>query len=484
MGVRRVVRRTLGALSSAVAMTSAAGDRASNARRFRSNAGPDGDDLGRLQRRSRRAAVSHPHVRNGLRWRVRRAHGAGFGVDWESEAIQAEWDRWIWMADADGASAPLFRKVDQALYGEGLEGEAFLVARVRRIGDGTYVPLAIQTLPGTMLDRAHSRRRANGNRIRDGIEYGPRGNRVAYWFHRSHPGTRGVATSGRVRVRAAFVHHVYHPEEGGQSKGVPAFDGALDILADVDTTDDAAAKRIQAGQLFGGFIRRSAANAGAPLPGTAVEGDEDDETDEERVQRRQVRPATWVELDVGEEVTNLEPPDVAPLHKQFRNMMLTTAGLVAGVPKLLFTGETDGASDRVLKFQDTHTQADAEAYQAGVIEPAYRFVVRWFLQLGTSVGAWGDGETDAHAFVRPGRRYAHPQQEAAAQGLHLAQGAVSQTMLCAWNGTTYEQVCRDKQREKAIRERFGLTAADFATPAAAAAAAPPEDDDEAPRDGA
>ena len=107
-------------------------------------------------------------------------------------AIDRQWAAWLPVCDADGV---LDFYGLQSLVGRSLfeSGEAFVRIRPRRPEDRLPAPVQLQVLESDMLPMLDSQ---NGdNRIIQGIELNKLGQRVAYWFHGTHPGD-GMGSSG------------------------------------------------------------------------------------------------------------------------------------------------------------------------------------------------------------------------------------------------------------------------------------------------
>jgi lambda family phage portal protein len=137
------------------------------------------------------------------------------------EELQRLWLAWTDEADAEGLTDfyGLQRRAAREVF---LAGEVFFRIRMRRPSDGLTVPLQLQMLPAEMLPLEQTGIAANGNAIRQGIEFDRIGRRVAYHFFRRHPGdSTDPGLAGEiVRVPASEVIHVIDPVEGGQLRGV------------------------------------------------------------------------------------------------------------------------------------------------------------------------------------------------------------------------------------------------------------------------
>ena len=176
----------------------------------------------------------------------------------QREEIQRAWLEWTDAADADGLTD--FYGL-QALAARALfeAGECFIRIRERRPGDGLDVPIQLQMLEAEMCPWELNRQEPTGTAIRCGIEVNAIGRRVAYWFHRRHPGdsTEFIQSSAGdfyVRVPANQVIHLYNPLRPGQLRGVPWLTPSMIPLKILGDYDDAELERKRQAALIAGFI--------------------------------------------------------------------------------------------------------------------------------------------------------------------------------------------------------------------------------------
>ena len=123
------------------------------------------------------------------------AHAVGCGIKPSSlvedralkHQIQRLWLAWTDEADADGLT-DFYGLQTMAARAMFEAGECFFRFRARRPEDGLAVPLQLQMLSSEHLPLAKCETLPNGNEIIFGIELDRIGRRVAYHFHRTHPG--------------------------------------------------------------------------------------------------------------------------------------------------------------------------------------------------------------------------------------------------------------------------------------------------------
>jgi lambda family phage portal protein len=192
------------------------------------------------------------------------AHAVGAGIKPSSliedgalkDRIQRLWLAWTDEADADGLTDfyGLQAMAARAMFEA---GECFLRFRPRRPDDGLTVPLQLQMLSSEHLPLGKCETLPNGNEIIFGIELDRIGRRVAYHFHRTHPGdVRQGGVGELVRVPAEQVCHMFHPIAEGQIRGVPWVAPAMVRLWLLDQYRDAELDRKKVAAMFAGFVTR------------------------------------------------------------------------------------------------------------------------------------------------------------------------------------------------------------------------------------
>ncbi|MEA5163580.1 phage portal protein, partial [Cereibacter johrii] len=156
---------------------------------------------------------------------------------------------------------------------------------------------------------------SGGRAIRQGIEFDAVGRRVAYHFHRRHPGdpTEPGLAGETVRVPAEDVLHIVDPVESGQLRGVSRFAPAIVKLFLLDQYDDAELDRKKVAAMYAMFITSNDPDA-APLEGEL--GD-------------QVAPGQIVRLDPGEDMKVADPADSGATYEpfQYRTLLQVSAAL-------------------------------------------------------------------------------------------------------------------------------------------------------------
>lgn len=117
-------------------------------------------------------------------------------------------------------------------------GEIFVRKRIRRETDNLPIRLQLEPIEADQCDETMTQSLPANGRIVQGIEHSGSGRRVAYHFHREHPGSSLASLSaGTVRIRARDIAHAFRVERPGQVRGMSWLSSIavrLGIVSDYD----------------------------------------------------------------------------------------------------------------------------------------------------------------------------------------------------------------------------------------------------------
>lgn len=367
--------------------------------------------------------------------------------------LDALWKRWCDVADADGGDFYALQTLaTTALI---VSGECFLRVRPRRQKDGLAVPVQFQLIEADqlpLLDRVLD----NGNRIVHGIEFDGIGRRVAYWFHRNHPGDAGLVDFNElVRVPAELVSHVYSPDRPGQLRGVPMMAPILAKLRGVGDFDDAVLERQKLANLFTGFVERPPSSAESridPVTGQPVM------LDLSGIPMAAMEPGTMQELLPGESVKFSEPPDAGAGYADFMRQQYLAIAAGVGLPYELLTGDLRDVSDRALRVRLNQWLRHVDLLQWQVIIPRVcGFMRRAWVDAALLSGALDSAGHQAALNVEwspPRQRHIQPVQDVQALRAEVEAGFRSRASVLAEYGSEAVLVdaerAADLEREKSL----------------------------------
>src|SRR5579859_833582 len=307
--------------------------------------------------------------------------GAGITPSWKEGApgkaqISDRWKEWVDEADSEGLTDfyGLQRRVARELF---VAGECFIRRRPRRLSDGLAVPLQLQLMPSEICPTEWMLKLENGNWIRQGIEFNPIGQRVAYHFWKVNPGdiTQSFDFGKLHRVPASEVIHIHDPLEAGQIRGLPRLTAAIVPLWEIDGYDDAEVARKKTAALLGVFFSRA-----DPEGELFDKYREDQAKNTDGVAEITLEPATAHVLPPGTTTTVLEPADVGNNYEAFQYRMLTRICAALGLPYASVTGDLVKANYSNQRAALLELRRRMEGLQNGVlIHQACRPVMKWWL---------------------------------------------------------------------------------------------------------
>lgn len=304
-----------------------------------------------LRSRSRDSVRNNAWIRRGINNWVANEVGTGFvptsmAPDPKfAAAANKLWALWSKEADADGV-LDVYGLQALAVRARQEAGEAFIRLRPRRLEDGLTVPLQLQMLESDHVPFEKNEDGAD-RIIRQGIEFSPIGQRVAYWMYSRHPGEMGGGNLELKRVFAKDVIHHYAPLRIGQVRGMPWTIQALIKAKDFDEYDDAELQRKKIRAHFTGVIERENFDENDwefdPFTGDKIE------RDGSGVGMGNLEPGSFPALLPGEKI-NLFKGDEAGLgYADYCRQQLMAAAAALDLPYEILSGDMRNVNDRILR---------------------------------------------------------------------------------------------------------------------------------------
>lgn len=372
------------------------------------------------------------------------------------KALTDLWLRWVQQSDADGV-LNFYGQQALAVRSWLDSGEVFVRKRVRRLSSGLVVPVQVQLLEAEfvpLLDVDMWPGLPRGNKIRSGIELDNRGQRVAYWMYREHPGDdTSMDISRFLRIPASEVLHVYEVKRPGQLRGVSALAPVLARLRSIADYDDAVLERQKLANLFAAFITRGIGTgvdvdpltnlpmdfgSGEPLMG--------------------LQPGIMQELDYGQDIKFANPPEAGTTYSDYMRTQHLGTAAAAGMPYEVFSGDIKDISDRTLRVVINEFRRFAEQRQWHTIIPMFCQPVRqWWTDACVMAGLVSESEAVDVALVEwapHGWAYIHPVQDVQGRKLEVDAGFRSRSSVVSASGddpdVVDEERAADIEREKAL----------------------------------
>ena len=305
-------------------------------------------DLPDLRERSRDLNRNDPHAAGITASVVTNVVGTGIRpqsrVDKESLGLEDEkvklfqkraeriWQKWIPFADAGDRMD--FNEIQRLVERQILENGEVIVAPLRLDEPRRPYSLALQVIEAdrlvTPLDKISDRK------IRHGVEVGERGQPVAYWIRKTHPGEAAL----RLRTPKADqctrypaynelgrpnLLHLYWVKRPGQTRGIPFFAPVVNLFKDLADYLEAELVGARVAACFTVFITKND-------PGFNPRGNQSSYTNAQGQRIEELEPAMIKHLAEGESISFANPSRPGNTFDPFVERILRTIGAGLGLP--------------------------------------------------------------------------------------------------------------------------------------------------------
>lgn len=389
----------------------------------RPGASPNADhasDARELRVRARALVQSVPYVARAVEALVADTIGTGIAprslaaAERDRKTIDAAWDEWVDIADADGLGN-FYSLQARAYRAMEIDGEVLIRIRVRRPEDGLRVPMQLQVLEIDWLDSSKNTV-VGGNTIVNGVEYSPIGKVVAYWLFDQHPGelVGSMRKSASSQVPADRIIHLYNPERPGQGRGFSRLSPVIARVRDLSTYEDAEQARKNLESRLAVLASGDLAQLQERPEGVAY-GAKD---------LGELASGGITELPPGLSITTLEPkPAPGYVETVKHSLHLIAAGI--GVPYESMTGDmadTNFSSARIRRID--YKRAVEQRQWLLLVPQLCQRVRRVWMEFAVLGGVIGKPEP-ATDWSTPKWEYVNPIQDVAADVAEVAGGLSS-----------------------------------------------------------
>lgn len=382
------------------------------------------------------------------------------------KAIVDLWSDFVRWCDADGVNNA-YAQQTLATRAFVTDGEVFGRKRSRFPSDGLPVPMQVQVLEADMcplMDAYAWPGLPVGSTIRSGIELNNRGQRIAYWFFKEHPGDRQFTVtdpSTLVRVAASEVIHMFEQKRAGQLRGVSMLAPVLTRLRNIGDYEDTTLERQKIANLFVGFITRNLPSMDPDDPNSgALTGLEQDIDIPSGAGLIPLKPGLIQELEDGQQFNFANPPEAGTTYSAYLRTAHMGTAAAAGIPYELFSGDIANISDRTLRVIINEFRRLAEQRQWQIVIPQWcQRVVDWFADAAVLAGLVGLDEVDdvrrcEHA--PHGWAYIHPTQDVQGKALEVSNGFRSRSSVIAERGDDPDTVDTERAADQKRNDDLGL----------------------------
>lgn len=415
-----------------------------------------------LVSRSRHMVRNNPWIQRAIKVDLSREIGKGIKPrpntpfkDFNAELVEL-WKDWAKHACIDGGGIyKLQRDVSRA---KKISGECFVIIVRPRSNSQLPVPLQFRVLESEYcpIGENSTATPLQGNEVIDGIEYNPKGAKVAYHLYKKHPNefrTRGHGFIGEVsRHPVSNVIHYFEDvrpsQRRGEPKGVQGF-----VKAQVyDKYTDAELVRKDIRSQFTGVIERPDFGVDDynydPITGNPLSFDKSD------VPILDLEAGTFPNLLAGEKLNLFDGDSSGTGYHEFQKWQMMAISSAYNVPYQLITGDYTGLNDRLWRAIINQYKREVEQEQELMMSLLCDVVWNNFVNRALFSGAVSL-PSGANAFnihrvkhVCHAWEFIHPVQDVQASILQVDNGFTSRkSVIDAIGSETIESVDTDNNED-------------------------------------
>jgi len=301
--------------------------------------------------------------------------------------------------------------------------------------------------------------------IRKGVELGSRGQPVAYWICKTHPGdvtySRKSPDSKEYIRYEAFnqygrpnILHLYWVKRPGQTRGEPFFSPVLNKFKDLADYMEAELVAARVAACFALFIKKTNAFDTAFNRSSGTENNK---------RLEEMEPGMIEYLNLNEDITSFNPQRPGSQFDPFVDKVLRFIGAGLNLPYELVIkdfSKTNYSSARAAilearKFFKCEQQWISEKF----CQPIYElFVDESYLRGEFEAVNYFEKRLDwtRGKWIAPGWGYIDPEKEINAASESIVNNLSTLADECAAHGRDWEEVLEQRQREETKRKELGL----------------------------
>jgi lambda family phage portal protein len=419
----------------------------------------------RLRNRSRDLARNNEYVRRylhllktnvigdrGFTLQVKATGATGALDEIGNAAIESSFKQWgkVGRCTADGKLSWVDAQ-KMAVEGLARDGEVFIV---KHRNSAFHDSFAIEFIEPDRVDEQLSRREANGNEIRMGVEFDKFRRPVAYHMLTYHPGDYDFTSTSQspkhVRVPADKVIHLFMPVRAGQTRGEPWTSGSLSAIKQLAGFREAAVVNARVGASKMGFFTSPSGDGFAA-----------DAMDQE-VPIIDAEPGTFHQLPTGVSFTSFDPQFPTSDFDSFHKSVLKGIASGLGVSYTSLANDLEATSYSSIRQGALEERDFYRQIQQFMMEHFIRPVYESWLEAAMEIDSFSlplrqfDRFSDASQFRGKAWSWVDPQKEMNAAILGLKHGILSLQDVASNYGKDVEELLAQIKRDKSLMEQFDV----------------------------
>ncbi len=387
------------------------------------------------------------------------------------KAAERVWRRWVPTADAQNRMN--FYAIQALCERQILEnGEVFVLRQMIQDESNRRYRLALEVIEA---DRVSTPPGKSGPNMRDGVELGDRGQPIAYWVRKNHPGDVGmglgyVGPGEWTRYEAVNrisghknILHLYLVKRPGQTRGEPIFSSVLGMFKNLGDVIEAALVTERIAACFSAFIKK-ANPYGAAQANTR--------TDAAGNKLEDIQPGMISYLQPGEEIQFADPSRPGGTFDPFVQVVLRSICANLNLPLQIVLKDFSRMNYSSARTALIEARRAFKVYQtwlaAHLCQPVYEWLLEeaWLKQELPAVDLFGEQHDDwtLTSWIAPGWGWVDPVKEVESSTMAIAGGVSTLAEECAAQGRDWEDTMRQRKREIDLANELGLTPAVVAGP--------------------
>lgn len=380
----------------------------------------------------------------------------------EDEAVQEEaeriWHDWCHMADA-GERMDFAEMQALALSQVWENGE--VLALPVRIEDGRESPLAVELIEADRLSQPEGK--AETDRFRAGVEFGPRGQPTFYHIEETHPGDVLIAPTAVKRrwrkvparvpgTNRPAVMHIYRVARPGQTRGIPLLAPVLDRFHFLGKYLEAELVAARVAACFTAMVKVEDP-MGARIAATTS-------TNRAGQRIQELEPGMIEYLAPNEDVSIVNPLRPNSALDAFVTRLLRDIGAAIGIPYELLAADyskTNYSSARAALLQGWGTFRRWQEWLAcRFCTPLWSMVMEDAQLAGLLPATLTPADLRAVRWIGPDMGWVDPTKEVQASADAIQTGLSTLAEECAARGRDWQEVMMQRKREQEMAETLGV----------------------------
>lgn len=365
-------------------------------------------DLHTLRNRSRDLRRNNAYIFRAVQAITNNVTGTGIKVQINNKVkakqkkLRNLWSSWADTTNIDYDGRMNISQMQNMIMDAVVESGEVIVRRW--FTNDSQFPVKLQLLESDFINDSFSSfvDKETGNKIIQGIEFDPDGNRVAYHLYKTHPGNTNLRiVSGSfesIRVPAQDIIHIYRSDRPGQIRGVPWAAPVMLNVKDLDDYEDAQLIRQKIAACFTAFIKDMDTGDGL------TESEIDDISN--------LEPGVIEKLSSGKDITFANPPTVQN-YNEYITQMLHKVATGMGVSYEVLSGDLSQVNFSSARMGWLEFQRNIKNWQNNLIISQFlEETFKYFTELSVLSGMNLAGSTVK--YIAPRREMIDPTKETAA----------------------------------------------------------------------